>query len=1663
MLATAVYGDEVVWYENDLDGAATWPKSVIESIDDPWSVEAADIDGDGDLDVLLATDATNTIRWYENVIGDGSTWVINTIDAAFLGANWATAGDIDQDGTLDVLATAYNGDEVAWYANTAGDGTSWTKTIMGASDGPFAAELVDLDSDGDLDAVVSSYTDDELLWFENTDGVGGAWGRTVIDVAFDAAYLIDTRDTDQDGDLDIVAAALDGDETALYENDGGSFTKRGLQTGFNGASSAMTDDLDGDGDIDVVTAAIYDDDVVFMRNDSVHTSSQGFGKTSLSYSTSDARHTTVVDVDQDGDLDVLGGANSGLAWSQNIAGDASSWQRTIIDGSAQYWATGTADLDRDGDLDLIGGDKTNGELAWFVNDGSGNYTRTVIGTSLGITRDIDTADMDADGDLDIVVTSSGTSRLLWYANDDGVGGSWTEATVATRNGAFGLEIVDFDQDGDPDILAAYDSGDRVSWYANDGVGTFSETILATPDAPRWARAADYDEDGDLDVLVAVAGDGDVLILTNPGATGTWTIETVDDTLTTAWFAEWADLDLDGDLDIAASAGDQVNIYENTSAGWVKTTVGTGSNILHGDLGDLDRDGDLDVVAPHLSGTDGFFWYPNDRVHAESMSSDVSPSNPQPGNGEVLLHEIDVSHLGRTPDSGIEPTTLAFAFDDTSGTPLTQATIELVVAQLDVLADTNANGCEVTDTSVGTLTSFPVTDGVITIPLTSGIAAVAGEDTATWCTQITLSAAPVSGGLAEIMVSHVPDEGDVFSDAVGGIDLVSTGTGVSSTVVVNEPPIADPGGPYTGDEGVAIALDGSGSSDTDGTVVSWSWDCDGDGTGDASGATPSCTFDDDGVYAVGLTVTDDLGTSSSATATVTVSNVAPTLTVTPPAAVAEGGTQSWSALTSDVSGDTVSVTWMVQDPSGATFSSGSGSTLSVTYPDDGTWTIAFTASDEDGGTTSDSQTTTVINVQPVPSIDSGPSTANEGDTVTFTGSATDAGSDDTHTLSWELQDGGSATVTTGTGASFAPTLPNDDTYTVILTATDDDGGFDSATAAITVANVAPSFTSTPTTSLNEGVAWQYVPVVSEPGADTLAFSVSASAPGGMSVDGSTGQLDWTPAYADGSSATFDLTVDDGDGGSDTQSISLTIAFLDSEPDGMSDGWESANGLDPTVDDSAADPDADGLSNLDEFLGGTDPQSYDGPDVPVATFPLGGEEVDDATPTFSWTNATDPQGQTLTYDVELYDDASMSTLLDSATAIAEDASGTTTWTSSVAVTENAAGWWRVRAADAAVAGGWTDLEEFFVNETNEAPTAPAPASPLEGDSVDSLTPALTWAAGSDVDLDELTYDIEVVDGTMTLVTQASGITGLTWTVDTDLSEDAWYSWEARSVDPDGLTSDWTTGQAFFVDTTNSAPSDVVWISPLAGDELTDVSPTLEVSASSDPESEALAYTFELDTAATFDTGDFEAADSLDPTWDLFVDGISLTDNVTWYLRARATDARGVASGWAQIEVFVRGENDGPAPPVLIGPVDGLSQLTSDPVPTFVVGHAVDPEGDDVVYAVRLARDEALTDIVEEVTALAPSSGTEGTADQTSWTLSAGLTAGDYYWSAAAVDDAGASTDADEVWGFTIEEPSVGDDDDDDDDDTGCDCQSSIADGPSPSLWLLLLLLPVLRRRR
>jgi PKD repeat protein len=229
-------------------------------------------------------------------------------------------------------------------------------------------------------------------------------------------------------------------------------------------------------------------------------------------------------------------------------------------------------------------------------------------------------------------------------------------------------------------------------------------------------------------------------------------------------------------------------------------------------------------------------------------------------------------------------------------------------------------------------------------------------------------------------------------------------------------------------------------------------------------------------------------------------------------------------------------------------------------------VTLTVTDDDGGVGVDALTVTVNNV--APSVDAGPDqTADEGDTVSFSGSFTDPGAD-THTIEWDFGDG-----ETDSG-TLTPTHEYGDNgaYTVTLTVTDDDGGVGVDTLVVTVSNVAPTVTLTsdqpnpqfvlPSVheiSFNAGftdpgwldthtVSWDFGDGPAEPGTVTEENDKPDSS------GSSTASHSYLSAGTYTVTATF--TDDDGDSGSDTYIVKVVTAEeavqdIDDSIQGLSD--------------------------------------------------------------------------------------------------------------------------------------------------------------------------------------------------------------------------------------------------------------------------------------------------------------------------------------------------------------------------------------------------------------------------------------------------------------------------------------------------------------------------------
>ncbi len=896
-----------------------------------------------------------------------------------------------------------------------------------------------------------------------------------------------------------------------------------------------------------------------------------------------------------------------------------------------------------------------------------------------------------------------------------------------------------------------------------------------------------------------------------------------------------------------------------------------------------------------------------------------------------------------------------------------------------------------------------------------------------------------------------------SDDTGSVS--SSGVSVISNV---NPTIGATTWPTTGAEGVSASFAATATDPgiLDTLTYLWTW---GDGTS-SSGDTATHTWADNGSYAVTLTVTDKDGGSTSETRTIVVSDVAPVITslsgTTP---LVEGDVGTFSGAATDVPADTITYTWDYGDGT-----KGTGATSTHVYADNGTYTVTLTATDNGGAFSTATTTITVTNANPM--ISSVTATdGDEGASLAVSAVATDPGTADVLSYSWDFGDG-----TTGTGNPTTHAWPDEGDYLVTLTVTDGDGGLDTETGSVTITNVAPTITSAPVLTATEGTLYDYQATASDPGsADVMSWSVVG--PDGMAIGSGTGDLTWTPAYSDSfAPVSVSVTVDDGDGGTNTQDYTIEVTALDTDGDGMADGYELLNGLDPyNAADALTDADADGVSNLDESLAGTDPNVFDGPDAPVLYSPISNAVVAILTPDLVLDDAYSPRGLDLTYDYEVYADPDGTTLLAAAADVVETPDQTT-WTVNVNLPDGSLIYWRARADDGLVDGPWSDYATFFTNAAGDAPSTPVPFSPVDDVVVTTLSPDYTWTIATDPAGGAVTYDVRVMDESLTTVLdEATGVTDdatdsyASWLTTAVMADATHYAWEVRAVTESGVQGLWSEPGYFTIDTLNLAPSDVSWVDPLEGAVLESVRPQLSWSVSVDPEGTAVTYEIEADVDSAFPDPAAWVSDV--NQLDLSAIGGTLAENQDNWLRVRGVDADGLDSAWATIEVFVRGPDDAPTVPELLSPAD--ASVASSGTPSLSCSESTDPEGDAITYEIEVSASADLSAPVATGTALVATDGV------VTWDVTSALPEGTWYWSARALDDQGLASDWATPWSFDVSAADSGDTGDSGGTDStdaidtssvdykggGCGCASTTGNVATLPAALGVVGLILVRRRR
>lgn len=350
-----------------------------------------------------------------------------------------------------------------------------------------------------------------------------------------------------------------------------------------------------------------------------------------------------VDLDQDGDVDVIGGAyvDEGVKWWEND-GNQNFIEHALSEDYDTVRTVEFADIDGDGDVDVVSAAFHPDRVTWWENDGDCQFTEHLISDSYGEPHTIYATDVDGDLDID-VLCSNWEEDFVWFENDGNQ--NFTDHAISPRIRGTCIYALKDEQSIVQVYGASYTASGGILWWENDGAQNFTEHFFPFPWA-HWVYATDVDGDDDIDILGAACGSS-VAWWENNGNQN-FTMHTLTDNLRCAASVYAADMDNDGDIDIlsAGETSDDIKWWENNGQHlFIEHSVTGGAFDGASDVyvADVDGDGDPDVLG---AGNDcnRIEWWESDLIGAHFQADPITghaPLGVQFTDASIVMEPITV--------------------------------------------------------------------------------------------------------------------------------------------------------------------------------------------------------------------------------------------------------------------------------------------------------------------------------------------------------------------------------------------------------------------------------------------------------------------------------------------------------------------------------------------------------------------------------------------------------------------------------------------------------------------------------------------------------------------------------------------------------------------------------------------------------------------------------------------------------------------------------------------------------------------------------------------------------------------------------------------------------------------------------------------------------------
>ena len=327
--------------------------------DSPYSVTAADVNGDGKLDLISANSGVNTLSVLTNS-GNGS-FALSSSPTVGSFPDFVAAADVNGDGKPDLIS-ANGGTNTLSVLTNNGSGGFAPASTPGVGTYPDSVAVADINGDGKPDLICANHDGNTLSVLTNKGG--GVFVLSGSPTVGTTPYSVIAADVNGDGKLDLICADYgDGKLTVLTNNGSGGFVFSSSPVAVPGPVSVAAADVNGDGKVDLI--------------------SSGTGASAM-----------VVTNDGSG----------GFVYSATVS--AGSHPFVII----------AADVNGDGKADLVAADNDVNSLTVLTNNGSGGFGVALTPLVGHGPRSVVAADVNGDGRVDLISANHDDNTLSVLLN-----------------------------------------------------------------------------------------------------------------------------------------------------------------------------------------------------------------------------------------------------------------------------------------------------------------------------------------------------------------------------------------------------------------------------------------------------------------------------------------------------------------------------------------------------------------------------------------------------------------------------------------------------------------------------------------------------------------------------------------------------------------------------------------------------------------------------------------------------------------------------------------------------------------------------------------------------------------------------------------------------------------------------------------------------------------------------------------------------------------------------------------------------------------------------------------------------------------------------------------------------------------------------------------------